>query len=284
VELSATEKGVDLVVDRDPEIGTVSGDPSRLQQVIWNLLANAVKFTPKGGAVYVCARRVGHSVEIVVRDTGIGIAREFLPFVFEPFRQADASSARSNGGLGLGLSIVKHLVEGHGGTVRADSDGEGQGAVFTVRLPLDPDPSVIVPSPAPIPSTQPASPLLQGVAVLVVDDDWASRELVSASLEDVGARVMTTSSSVDALDQLSRDTFDVLIVDIAIPGEDGCALIRKVRATASRDVARIPAVAFTAFADAREAMAAGFQEYLRKPSDASSLARTVALLVHRVWT
>ena len=286
VELSATEKGVDLVVDHVPEIGTFSGDPSRLQQVIWNLLANAVKFTPKGGTVFVRVRRVGQSVEIVVRDTGIGIAREFLPSVFEPFRQADALSERSRGGLGLGLSIVKHLVEGHGGTVQADSHGEGQGAVFTVRLPIDPDRSVMAPSPAPIQSAQPESPLLQGVAVLVVDDDWASRELVSASLEDVGAKVMTTSSSAEALDQLSRSKFHVLIVDIAMPGEDGCALIRKVRATASPDIAQIPAVAFTSLAghDAREAMAAGFQEHLRKPPDASSLARTVALLVHRVVT
>jgi signal transduction histidine kinase/CheY-like chemotaxis protein len=286
VELSATEKGVDLVVDRDPEIGTLSGDPARLQQVIWNLLANAVKFTPKGGAVDVRIRRIGQSVEIVVEDTGIGIAREFLPFVFEPFRQADTVSARSNGGLGLGLSIVKHLVEGHGGTIQADSNGEGQGAVFTVRLPIDPDRSEEVRSPAPSQSAQPELPLLEGVAVLVVDDDWASRELVAASLEDVGARVMTTASSAEALDQLSRHKFDVLIVDIAMPGEDGCALIRRVRATPAPDIARIPAVAFTSFDgdDAREAMAAGFQEHLRKPSDAASLARTVALLVHRVWT
>ena len=290
VELVAAEKAINLVVDQDATIGTFHGDAGRIQQVVWNLLANAVKFTPKGGAVHVCTRLRGQFVEIVVRDTGIGIGREFLPFVFEPFRQADASTTRSHGGLGLGLSIVKYLVEAHGGAVHAESDGEGQGAVFTVRLPVSPlnaDESEADRSLAPNGTKAVDPSLLSGIVVLLVDDDADSRDLASAVLEGFGASVAVAASATEALDQLSRVTCDVLIADIAMPGEDGHALIRRVRAQNSPEVARIPAIALTSLAgdeDRNQALAAGFELHLSKPIDATSLVHGVAMLVHRVGT
>jgi signal transduction histidine kinase/CheY-like chemotaxis protein len=290
VELQAAEKAIELVVDDNPKIGTFYGDPARLQQVVWNLLSNAIKFTPQGGAVHVRIRVRGQFVEIVVRDTGGGISREFLPFVFEPFRQADASPTRSHGGLGLGLAIVKHLVEGHGGTVHAESDGQDHGAVFTVRLPIvpvDANLSNTVQSPISVESNAIEPSLLQGIAVLIVDDDADSRDLISATLEDGGASVIIASSAAEAVGHLSRQRFDVLIADIAMPDEDGYTLIDRVRATPAPEVARIPAIALTSLSrdeDRKRALSAGFQLHLPKPADARLLARSVATVVHHIGT
>ena len=286
VQPAADAKRITIGIDEDPSMGVVYGDCGRLSQVATNLLANAVKFTPEGGAVYLRLRRVDDMVELIVADTGKGIAPEFLTSVFEPFRQADAAAARVHGGLGLGLSIVKHLVEAHGGTVRADSAGPGQGATFTVRLPIaavcgnqleaiaaDLSPSATEP--------EDASDLLEGLSVLVVDDDDDSRQVVEAHLERHGAHVLNAASAAAALDLLQREHIDVLLSDVAMPGEDGYTLIRKVRALNTLETAAIPAVALTAFArneDRQQALQAGFQLHLPKPVDTHSLIATVARL------
>jgi CheY-like chemotaxis protein len=223
---------------------------------------------------------------MVVTDTGQGIAPEFLTSVFEPFRQADAATTRVHGGLGLGLSIVKHLVEAHGGTVRADSPGLGKGASFTVRLPIaavSGDQIEEVAADLSPSSTEPdeAAESLQGISVLIVDDDDDNRQVVEAHLEQQGARVLTAASASAALDVLQREHVDVLLSDIAMPGEDGYSLIRKVRALNAPRVASIPAVALTAFArneDRQRALQAGFQLHLPKPVDTQALIVVVAKL------
>ena len=286
VQPDADAKRITIGIDEDPSIGVVLGDNGRLNQVATNLLANAVKFTPDGGAIYVGLRRAGGAVEMVVTDTGQGIAPEFLTSVFEPFRQADAVTTRVHGGLGLGLSIVKHLVDAHGGTVRADSAGLGKGATFTVRLPVaavcgdqleeiaaDGAPSTAEPE-------EPTESLL-GISVLIVDDDDDNRQVVEAHLEQQGARVLTAPSAAAALDVLQREHVDVLLSDIAMPGEDGYTLIRKVRAQNAPRIASIPAVALTAFArdeDRQRALQAGFQLHLPKPVDTQALIVVVAKL------
>ena len=285
VQPDADAKRISIGIDEDPSIGIVLGDSGRLNQVATNLLANAVKFTPEGGAVYVRLHRVNDRVEMVVTDTGQGIAPEFLTAVFEPFRQADAATTRTHGGLGLGLSIVKHLVEAHGGTVRADSAGPGNGATFTVRLPLaavscgeieevaaDLSPSATEPD---------ETESLEGISVLVVDDDDDSRQVVEAHLERQGARVLTAASAAAALDLLQREHVDVLLSDIAMPGEDGYTLIRKLRALNPPRIASIPAVALTAFArneDRQRALQSGFQLHLPKPVDTQALIVAFAKL------
>ena len=224
IEPAAHAKAIDLVVNQDPDVTTSFGDAARLQQVVWNLLSNAVKFTPNGGAVHVDVRDDGNVVEILVRDTGIGIPRDFLPFVFDPFRQADGSTTRSYDGLGLGLSIVRHLVEAHGGSVHADSEGDGKGAQFTVRLPVGPvptDPSDGRGSIGTGETVMSAASLLQGISVLVVDDDADSREVISASLEEAGALVIIATSAAEALERLQHRQVNLLLTDIAMPGEDG---------------------------------------------------------------
>jgi signal transduction histidine kinase/CheY-like chemotaxis protein len=286
VQPDADAKRITIGVDEDPSIGVVLGDNGRLNQVAANLLANAVKFTPEGGTVYVRLRRMNGVVEMVVTDTGQGIAPEFLTSVFEPFRQADAATTRVHGGLGLGLSIVKHLVEAHGGTVRADSPGLGKGASFTVRLPIaavSGDQIEEVAADLSPSSTEPdeAAESLQGISVLIVDDDDDNRQVVEAHLEQQGARVLTAASASAALDVLQREHVDVLLSDIAMPGEDGYSLIRKVRALNAPRVASIPAVALTAFArneDRQRALQAGFQLHLPKPVDTQALIVVVAKL------
>ena len=286
VQPDADAKRITIGIDEDPAIGVVLGDSGRLNQVASNLLANAVKFTPEGGAIYVRLHRVNGMVEMIVTDTGQGIPPELLTTVFEPFRQADAATTRVHGGLGLGLSIVKHLVEAHGGTVRADSAGLGTGATFTVRLPVAAvcgDQIEEIAADLSLSTIEPeeATESLQGITVLIVDDDDDSRQVVEAHLEEHGARVLTASSAAGALDVLQREHVDVLLSDIAMPGEDGYTLIRKVRALNAPRVASMPAVAVTAFAraeDRQRALQAGFQLHLPKPLDTQALIVAVAKL------
>jgi signal transduction histidine kinase/CheY-like chemotaxis protein len=280
---AADAKRITLTVDVSRSIGAVHGDAARLQQVAWNLLANAVKFTPEGGSVRVALRPLGDTVELVVTDTGPGIPAAFLPFIFEPFRQADGSTTRLHGGLGLGLSIVKQLVEAHGGIVSAHSAGEGQGATFTVRMPMAApraDQLLGADRSAP-PALHVDAPSLEGLSVLVVDDDDGSRDVVRAHLESRNAVVLTAASAEEALDLVRRTHVDVLLADVAMPHEDGYALIRKLRTFTALNGTFIPAAALTAFArdeDRRQALEAGFQLHLAKPIDAHSLIAAVASL------
>ncbi len=283
VQAAADAKQLRVIVDTESSIGTIYGDASRLQQIAWNLLSNAVKFTPEGGTVQVRLRRVNNTAEMVVSDDGTGIPAEFLPWVFEPFRQADASTTRPHGGLGLGLSIVKHLVEAHGGTIEVESGGHGRGATFTVRLPIvavtQQQGDAFAAERAASPSEHEHAASLQGISVLVVDDDEESREVVAAHLESREASVLTATSSEQALAVLRRERVDVLLADIAMPGEDGYTLIRKLRSAA--ETASIPAAALTALArdeDRQQALDAGFQLHLAKPIDAGSLVAAVASL------
>ncbi len=280
VQPAIEAKNIDIVVDAAPSLSAIYGDGARLQQITWNLLSNAVKFTPEGGSVRIQLRKVGSVAEMVVADSGDGIPEHFLPYVFEPFRQADGSTTRPHAGLGLGLSIVKQLVEAHGGTVCAENREGGQGAVFIVRLPIlnivNRRPSV-ADSPA---RTAQIEESLGGLCVLVVDDDEESRHVVAAHLESCRAVVLTASSAAQALDVMHRQRVDVLLADIAMPGEDGYALMRKLRALDS-SFATIPAAALTAFArdeDRQAAFKAGFQLHLTKPVEAGSLIAAVATL------
>jgi signal transduction histidine kinase/ActR/RegA family two-component response regulator len=283
VQPTADAKNVRVESDADEWLGFIQGDAARLQQVITNLLSNAIKFTPGGGTVSVRLTRGVDAIALEVRDTGQGIAAEFLPFVFEPFRQGDGSTTRVHSGLGLGLAIVKHLVEAHHGTVRVSSAGPGQGATFTVRFPIDaacaPAQSAAV---APERTTAaPETPSLRGVRVLVVDDDEESRSVVAEHLGDSHATVMTAASAADAYRLLQSEPVDVLLADIAMPGEDGYALIRRLRSGYVPGMASIPAAALTAFAreeDRQLAMHAGFQMHLAKPVNPSALVLAVATL------
>jgi signal transduction histidine kinase/ActR/RegA family two-component response regulator len=286
VTTAAHAKGIRINQVLDPSAGPVSGDAARLQQVIWNLVTNAVKFTPRGGQVQVRLARVNSHVEITVSDTGQGIEPEFLPVIFERFRQADATTTRHQGGLGLGLAIVKHLVELHGGAVSANSPGKGRGAIFTVTLPIavvsatgdDPDPAR---------AADPASPrvdtILRGVRILVVDDDADARSLMNRVLAAAGANVATAADVPQALAALAKDKPDLLISDIGMPKQDGYDLIREVRhrGLTARD---LPAIALTAFArseDRRRALLAGFQVHVAKPVEPAELTATAASLVGR---
>jgi signal transduction histidine kinase/ActR/RegA family two-component response regulator len=284
VQSSADAKHLQIGLDVDPSIGLVYVDRARVQQVAWNLLSNAIKFSGDGSAVAVRLVRAGDSVEMSVTDTGQGIPAEFLGSVFEPFRQADGSTTRRHGGLGLGLSIVKNLVEAHGGAVIARSGGEGQGATFIVRLPIVSAPAGAI---DPLTLRRHASsavsdppPSLDGLCVLVVDDDDQGRRVVTAQLEVHQATVLTAASTAEALEVLQREHVDVLLADIAMPGEDGYTLIRKLRALPAA-TASVPAAALTAFArneDRLQALRAGFQQHLAKPIDAQSLVAAVARL------
>ena len=265
--------------------GRIQGDPARLQQVVWNLLANAVKFSPRGGRVLLRLARADGQAIISVRDEGEGIAAEFLPHIFEPFRQADGTSTRAYGGLGLGLAIVHDVVELHRGTIEVESKGKGQGATFTVKLPLVGAPSEAARGVA----RQPAlpreefrpGPSLQGVRVLLVDDDAGARESVTAVLEQSGASVRAVESAAEAVETLEREPPDVLLSDIAMPGLDGYALLGQARARLQG--AQLPAAALTAYAGATDrtrALAAGFQAHLAKPVDPAELVAVVAQLAY----
>lgn len=287
---TAEAKGVRLQVVLGSHVGPVFGDRERLQQVVWNLLSNGVKFTRKGGLVQVTLQLTNSHVEIVVKDTGVGINPDFLPHVFDRFRQADGSTTRKHGGLGLGLAIVRHLVELHGGTAWAESPGHDQGAKFTVRLPsmttsdrqLDEELGRPVVSAVEIRDRQPSS--LEGLRVLVVDDELDARTLLTAMLERCGAQVVAVASSREGLDSIESWKPDVLIADIGMPVEDGYGLIRKVRALPAEDGGQTPALALTAYArteDRVRALAEGYQVHLAKPVDRFELAAVVASLAER---
>jgi signal transduction histidine kinase/CheY-like chemotaxis protein len=292
VRPAAEARGLRLESRLDTSGGRVAGDPARLQQVVWNLLVNAVKFTPTGGRVEVRLEIVGSDARITVSDTGQGIAPDFLPYVFERLRQADVTTTRAQIGLGLGLAIVRHLVELHGGTVRADSPGEDQGATFTVTLPLAPD---LGPGGEPGAAegtrrdtfgsgAEADQPSLDGVRVLVVDDERDARDFLTLVLQRAGASVVTAGSAAKALRVLESDQVDVLLADVAMPGEDGYALIRKVRALALEDGRRIPAAALTAYAgvaDRARALSAGFDRHVAKPVAPTDLVALVASLAGR---
>lgn len=284
VQPAADAKGVRITVEADPSVGAVLGDAARLQQITWNLLSNAVKFTAPGGAVLVRLRRApGNLAEIVVTDTGEGIAPDFLPAVFEAFRQADGSTTRHHRGLGIGLSIVRTLAEAHGGTVSAESAGRGQGATFSVRLPMaGMTDRTLAPGLHPAFSADMRStPLsLKGLSVLVVEDEPDTREVVASLLSAVQATVFTASDAADALEVLQKNHVDVLLADVGLPSEDGYSLIRKVRSL-NGPHASIPAAALTAFArdeDRQQALEAGFQIHLAKPVEAQALVAAVAAL------
>ena len=278
---AADAKQIGLTSSLDPSTETVRGDAVRLQQILWNLLSNAVKFTPKGGTVRVSLTRVDGQAEIVVSDTGIGIDPRFLPFVFDRFRQADASTTREHGGLGLGLSIVRHLVDLHGGTVRAVSAGDGRGSTFTIRLPIEPAPLPAVHRPPRRdadgrPALEEVD--LEGVTVLAVDDQPDARELLRVVLERCRARVYTASSADEALGLLERARPDIVLCDIGMPGKDGYGFIREVRHRHSQ----VPALAVTAFAhkeDRIRALRAGYQGQIAKPIEPAELVTVVAAFV-----
>ena len=283
-------KGIKLQVVLDPRTGPVSGDPERLQQVLWNLLSNAVKFTPKLGRIQVRLARVNSNVEITVSDTGEGISAEFLPYVFDRFSQADNSTTRLHRGLGLGLAITKHIIELHGGTIRAVSPGAGQGASFILKLPImvvhDAVPAkTTTPLQLPGDSIQPAEQArLDGVRVLVVDDEQDTRVLLKTVLTECGAQVDTVATAADALESLQLNQTDLLLSDIEMPGEDGYSLIRKVRESEKWEQRGIPAIALTAHAratDRLQALSAGFQLHMPKPVEPAELIVAIANLTNR---
>jgi PAS domain S-box-containing protein len=282
---AADAKGVRIVNALDAQAGPVSADPNRLQQIVWNLLANAVKFTPKDGVVQIALKRAegdDATVQIVVSDTGIGIPHEFLPFVFDRFRQADASTTRRYGGLGLGLGIVRHLTESHGGTVTVDSPGPGGGSTFAVSLPrVIATPSTHAPDlTSPKASSKGAS--LPGVRVLLVEDDADARDLMTRVLHENGASVTAVGSAAEAMEIFPALRPDVIVSDIGMPDEDGYSLIARIRAMPAERGGRVPAVALTALArpeDRRRAILAGYQVHLSKPVEAAELSATLANLL-----
>ena len=293
VRPAAKAKEIRLQLMLDPHMGQVSADPDRLQQLIWNLLSNAIKFTPRGGQVQVRLESDNSCAEITVSDTGQGIRPEFLPHVFDRFRQADGSSTRTHGGLGLGLAIVRRLVELHGGTVQVESGGEGQGAVFKLKLPLlsVPDPQRLLTGdaaegsfPADYSELFERPPTLDGLRVLIVDDEADAREFVTMILERRAADVTAVASAKEAVEMLERWKPDVLIADIGMPDEDGYALIGKVRSLPADEGGQTPAMALTAYArteDRRRILMSGYQMHLAKPVEPIELMVAVASLAGR---
>lgn len=284
---AASVKGVTLHRSLDPLALPSSGDAGRLQQVVWNLLSNAIKFTPRGGSITVQARQNSEQTEIAVADTGAGIKADFLPFVFDRFRQSDASITRSHGGLGLGLSISRHLVEMHGGTISAASVGEGRGATFTVRLPLRVSSGMPAlgehdhPSSDAAPAPSDERVTLAGIGVLVVEDEPDSRRVLVRHLRKVHAEVREAGSVAEALDLLHGWIPDVLVSDIAMPDEDGYSLLRRLRTSPDPALQALPAIALTAFArteDQARAVEAGFHRHLPKPFDPQALLSAIRTL------
>jgi PAS domain S-box-containing protein len=290
---AAEAKNIRIQSLLDPAAGPISGDPDRLQQVFWNLLSNAVKFTPKGGRIQIRLERINSHVEVTVSDTGQGISPEFLPYVFERLQQADSTTTRVHGGLGLGLAIVRHLVELHGGSVQAASAGEGKGASFMVNLPI----TIFRPESTDIershPTVSDAAPLidtprLNGLKVLIVDDEADAREMLATLLRQSGAEVMTAASAREAFNVITQGTSDqrpdVLVSDIGMPNEDGYTLIRQIRALDPQEGGRIPAIALTAYArteDRIRALSSGFQSHVPKPVEPAEFVTVVANLINR---
>jgi CheY-like chemotaxis protein/anti-sigma regulatory factor (Ser/Thr protein kinase) len=287
---AADAKGVRLETVLDPAATPISGDPERLQQVMWNLLSNAVKFTNRGGKVQVRLERVNSHIEVAVSDTGIGIAAEFLPYVFERFRQADAGITRERGGLGLGLSIARQLTEMHGGTIEVSSGGVNQGATFRVKIPV----MIVHPFDKGLPRVHPRGatsgrgitlPSLQDILVLALDDEADALSLVSEVLQAAGARVSIASSADEALRILDTEQPDVVVADLGMPHVDGFQFIDRVRRHRNPRVRAVPAAALTAYArseDRMKALAAGFQIHLAKPIDPAELITTIASLAKRL--
>lgn len=293
---AADAKNITIVTSFDAKAGPVLGDANRLQQVVWNLLSNAVKFTPKNGSIEVGLQRVNSEVEISVCDSGEGISREFLPYVFDRFRQGDGKTTRLHSGLGLGLAIVRQLVELHGGTVSAHSDGPGLGATFRLRLPVLSIKSISGSETAARDSTLTrargtdglsieCTPRLDGVRVLVVDDDSDTREMLKAVLSECQADVITAASAAEAIEEIERRKPDVLVSDLGMPEQDGYELIRNLREMESGDhTARIPALALTAYAKAEDrvrALTGGYQVHLSKPVEPAEFILVVANLAGR---
>jgi signal transduction histidine kinase/ActR/RegA family two-component response regulator len=278
---SAEKKGVEIRSALDRSVGPILGDPDRVQQVIWNLLSNAIKFTPAGRGITLDLQRAGEFAQLRVTDAGDGIAPDLLPFVFDRFRQGRLPATPTAGGLGIGLSIVHHLVELHGGRVKADSKGEGHGATFTVWLPLyaaGASPPGLTPPAAPVESTADERPRLDGLTILLVEDEADNREMLSEALTRAGARVVATPSVSEALEAVTQSRPDVIVSDITLPDEDGYHLIRDIRSRPD-DVSRVAAVALTGRArreDATLAAEAGFDVHLAKPIDPIALCATIA--------
>jgi CheY-like chemotaxis protein/anti-sigma regulatory factor (Ser/Thr protein kinase) len=257
----------------------VWGDPDRLQQVVWNLLSNAVKFTPPSGRIDLSVYETGGAVQIVVADSGAGLDAAFLPHVFERFRQADSSTTRTQGGLGLGLAIVRHLVDLHGGTVTVESDGPGKGSTFTVTLPTRPAAIVAAPAPA----NESSLPNLRGIRVLAVDDDEDSRELILLTVREAEAEVMVVSSAANALDALATFQPHAIVADLAMPGMDGYELVREI--SSGMFGGSPPVIALSAYAsgaDLERSMRAGFARHLGKPADYDRLVTVIAELTSGV--
>ena len=290
VRPAAEAKGVRLQKVLDTGTVSVPGDPVRLQQIVWNLLSNAIKFTPRGGRVQVKLERIDSHVEVAVSDTGSGIPADFLPHVFDRFRQADQKTTRQHGGMGLGLAIVRHLVELHGGTVRAESPGEGQGAIFTVLLPVAPVYQTEEESGRVHPAARSTLPTfdlfdrLDGLKILVVDDEPDTREMLKMGLGQCGALVTAAASAAEALEAIEQAAPDLLISDIGMPDEDGYELLRRVRQLPADAGGRVPAIALTAYArveDRMHALRAGYQMHVPKPVELAELAAVAASLVRR---
>jgi signal transduction histidine kinase/ActR/RegA family two-component response regulator len=284
VQPAADAKGISLDHWAEPGLGAISADSARVHQIIWNLLSNAVKFTAHGGKIFVRVEQDGSDARVIVRDTGQGIDPEFLPRVFDRFRQADSSTTRSFGGLGLGLAIVRHLVELHGGTVSAESEGVNQGATFSVTFPLLSDRAepIIAAHSGEMSSLEIRS--LDGLRVLLVDDEPEARQIISTVITRTGAEVRACNSASEALAKLAEWKPDVILSDIAMPDEDGYSFIGKVRELPSDRGGEIPAAALTAYArdvDRRQALAAGYQMHIAKPISASQLIIMVAKLAGR---
>ncbi len=277
---TAQEKGIDVAIDLIEDDGPMVGDAGRLQQVIWNLLTNAIKFTPPGGRVEVHLRRHDQALELRVRDTGEGMENSDIPLVFDRFRQAAHRRRTGQGGLGLGLGIARHIVEAHGGTIRAHSEGKGKGSTFTVDLPLAADKA---PANAVEQLEVECPPSLEGRRVLVVEDKRDSRELVEIVFEECRMEVVSVNSARAALLAMDRERFDVIVSDVGLPdGDDGLALMRRVRERPADLGGLTPAIALTAYAsaiDRRHALAAGYQTYLTKPYEPADLVAAVASLL-----
>jgi CheY-like chemotaxis protein/two-component sensor histidine kinase len=275
--LAADAKGISVESTFDPSLAATTGDATRLGQCVWNLLSNAIKFTPQGGHVTVVLRRSGSHIEIVVSDNGMGIPAEFLPFVFERFRQVDTTPGRRTGGLGLGLAICKQLAELHGGSVRAESDGEGKGATFTLSLPV----RALRTGPAPKREASGERVELHRVRVLLVEDEPDNREVLRTLLERHHATVAVAGSAAEALEMMPTVRPSILVSDIGLPGMDGYELIERVRKMDARSGGRIPAIALTAHAstdDRTKALRAGFQAHITKPVEPGELVATISSL------